>query len=173
MSNPCIFLDRDGVINQDRPNYVYDLAHFVILDGVVEALKDFKNHGYYLVVITNQSGVAQGLYTRQDVSRCHDFLQRSCGHIIDHIYYSPWHPSMTESLSRKPGALLFEKAMARFDIDPVKSWMIGDKERDLIPAKILGMRTILVDGGESTYADFSTADLPAAKSLILSHEQDH
>ena len=170
MSNPCIFLDRDGVINQDRPNYVYDLDHFVILEGVVEALKDLKGHGYYLVVVTNQSGVAQGLYTREDVERCHSFLQQRCGHIINHIYYSPWHPSVTESLTRKPGSLLFEKAIARFDIDPSRSWMIGDKERDLVPAKKLGMRTVLVDGGESVYADFSSNDLPSAKSLILSHD---
>ena len=170
MSNPCIFLDRDGVINEDRPNYVYDLDHFVILEGVVEALKDLKGHGYHLVIVTNQSGVAQGLYTREDVGRCHDFLQQQCGHIIDHIYYSPWHPSVTESLTRKPRSLLFEKAIARFDIDPSRSWMIGDKERDLIPAKKLGIRTVLVGNGESAYADFFSNDLPSVKSLILSYD---
>jgi D-glycero-D-manno-heptose 1,7-bisphosphate phosphatase len=65
--NKCIFLDRDGVINVDHVDYTYRLDHFVIIDGVIEALKKFKKAGYLLVVITNQSGIAKGIYKYEDM----------------------------------------------------------------------------------------------------------
>jgi D-glycero-D-manno-heptose 1,7-bisphosphate phosphatase len=61
--NRCVFLDRDGVINKDNPNYTFKVSDFEILPGVIEGLKELKSVGYKLVVITNQSGIAQGIYT--------------------------------------------------------------------------------------------------------------
>lgn len=166
---PCVFLDRDGVLNEDRVNYAYRLDHFHILKGVPEALQLLKDHGYLLIVVTNQSGIAQGIYTEAEMHQCHQFLQQECNHLIDHFYYSPYHPSVTASLLRKPGTLMFEKAIARYGVDVNASWMVGDKGRDLIPARAMGLRTIQV-GHEvepENRGEFIVDNLTAAARVIL------
>src|SRR6478736_10374200 len=115
--NACVFLDRDGVINKDNPNYTFRVEEFMILPHVIDGLRHLKEKGYRLVVVTNQSGIAQGLYTRQQMEECHRYFQQQCGNLIDHFYFSPDHPSVSASLSRKPGTLMFEKAIAKFNID--------------------------------------------------------
>lgn len=150
----CVFLDRDGVINVERGEYTYKPEDFILTAGLVESLQELKRAGYLLIIITNQAGIAKGLYKSEDVLKCHQKLQEATGHIIDALYFSPYHPEFSESLSRKPESLMFEKAIARFNINPHHSWMIGDKERDLIPAKKIGLRTILFNGGSSAYADY-------------------
>jgi len=168
MKNKCIFLDRDGVINRERGDYTFKIKDMEILKGVKESLKRIKKEGYKIVVITNQSGISQGLYTREDVRKCHSYMQEELNNMIDDIFYSPYHPKISESLSRKPDTLLFEKAIAKYELDPVASWMLGDRERDLIPAKKLGMRTILVDNFEqSEYADEYANDLPDAVNDVI------
>lgn len=170
MANKCIFLDRDGVLNKDFVDYAYTLEKFIILPGVPEALSKLHDAGYLLIVITNQSGIAKGIYTRQEMEKCHEFLHEKTGHLIDHIYFSPWHPNFSESLTRKPGSLMFEKAIAKFDVDVSRSWMIGDKKRDLVPAIKLGISTIQVDGHDDGIADFVAPDLLSAADHILSGE---
>ena len=166
--SPCIFLDRDGVINRDRVDYAYRLDNFVILPQVPEALCRLKNAGYLLVVVTNQSGIAKGIYTREQMQTCHDYMNQATGHVVDMIYYAPYHPSVSESLTRKPDSLMFEKAIAKFTIDTARSWMIGDKERDLIPARELGIRGILIDEGTpKTIAEATVASLWEATDWIL------
>jgi D-glycero-D-manno-heptose 1,7-bisphosphate phosphatase len=165
--NKCIFLDRDGVINKDYVDYVYAADKLEILSGVVETLKAFKEAGYLLIIITNQSGISKGIYTREQMHETHRLIQEACGHCIEQFYYAPGHPSFSESLSRKPGSLLFEKAMAKYKVDPSRSWMIGDKDRDLIPAKKLGIRTIQVDYNDSPTADYRVKDLSACREIIL------
>jgi len=167
--NKCIFLDRDGVLNVDRPNYSYQLDHFKIIEGVPEALKQLKSAGFVLIVVTNQSGIAQGIYTQKDMEVCHNFLQEQCGGVIDHFYFSPYHPTITESLGRKPGTLMFEKAIPRFSIDVATSWMVGDRGRDLIPARALGMKTIQIgDDVEPEHrGDHIFNNLPEAVKFIL------
>ncbi|HEY5689971.1 MAG TPA: HAD-IIIA family hydrolase [Cyclobacteriaceae bacterium] len=167
----CVFLDRDGVLNFDRPNYSYSLDHFKIIPGVGDSLKRLKEAGYLLVVITNQSGIAQGIYTQEEMERCHAFFHEQTGSLIDHFYFSPYHPSVTASLGRKPGTLLFEKAIAKYAINIAASWMVGDRGRDLIPAKKLGIKTIQV-GDEiepENKGDFVVKDLTEAAQIILSN----
>ena len=165
--NKCIFLDRDGVINKDYVDYTYTIEKFEILPKVVEALKLFKNEGYLLVVITNQSGIAKGIYSHQDVHAVHGYFQEQSGNLIDAFYYCPYHGSTSESLTRKPGSLMFEKAIAKFDIDINKSWMIGDRGRDLIPAKKLGIKTIhLCEEEEGLDCNGVVKDLMEAYDLI-------
>ena len=167
--NKCVFLDRDGVLNEDNPNYTYKVQNFNILPGVPEALQKLKKNGFLLVVVTNQSGIAQGLYTQTEMNECHDYLQQQTGHLIDHFYFSPYHPTVTASLARKPGTLMFEKARAKFMIDFAQSWMIGDRGRDIIPARELGIKTIQV-GHEiepENEADYKVLSLLAATDLIL------
>ena len=174
----CIFLDRDGVLNRDRVNYAYELENFRILPNVPAALRTLRNAGFRRVVITNQSGIAKGIYTSQHMQTCHDFLQMTTGHLIEKIYYAPYHPSVTESLTRKPDSLMLEKAIARFNADIGKSWMIGDAERDLIPAQKLGLQTIRVirDSEErksetrdkiETIGQHVAQNLPEAVNIIL------
>jgi len=167
MKSKCVFLDRDGVLNEDRPDYAYQLDHFKILKGVPEALQQLKDAGYLLIVVTNQSGIAQGIYTQQEMEKCHNYLQEQCGGVIDYFYFSPYHPKVSESLGRKPGTLLFEKGIAKFNIDPQLSWMVGDRGRDLIPAKQLGMKTILIGTTTCGEEDFIEADLTAATHRIV------
>jgi D-glycero-D-manno-heptose 1,7-bisphosphate phosphatase len=165
----CIFLDRDGVINREMGEYTYRLDRFVVNPGVVDALKLLKENGFLLIVLTNQAGISKGLYTEQDVWICHDHLQETCGQLIDDIYFCPYHSSITESLCRKPGSLMFEKAIAKHKIDPLSSWMVGDTERDIIPARKLSINTIQVGADvKDSQADFVARDLLEAANIIIS-----
>src|SRR5689334_21604175 len=119
--NKCVFLDRDGVINEEIGGYVWEVCNFTIRPGIIEVLKDLKSKGYLLIIITNQGGIARGLYSHEHVKNCHYHFQEQCGNLIDDLYYSPYQSSFSASLSAKPGTLLFEKAIAKYKIDPADS----------------------------------------------------
>jgi D-glycero-D-manno-heptose 1,7-bisphosphate phosphatase len=166
--NKCVFLDRDGVLNEERGDYTYKTEDFVVVPGVVEALQLLKSRGYLLVVVTNQAGIAKGLYTRADVLACHDKMQQACGHLIDGLYYAPAHPSVSASLARKPDSLMLERALARFQIDPAQSWLVGDRLRDIAAARKVGVPAILVGDQETAPAGVpQLADLAAAARFIV------
>ncbi len=170
--NKCIFLDRDGVLNEDRTDYVYRIEDFIIPEGVVEGLRRLKEAGYMLIVITNQAGIAKGLYTREDVMHCHRYLQEKCGNLIDDIYYSPHHPDYTtRSLTRKPESLLLEKAIAKYNIDVSKSWMIGDALRDILAGRRVGVRTVQVTHApvETAVGDCTADSLLGASERVLTY----
>lgn len=165
----CVFLDRDGVLNKDNPLYTYKVEAFEILPGVIEATRLLKAADFRLIVVTNQSGIAQGIYTQDQMNACHQYFQQMSGNSIDHFYFCPYHPSVTESLARKPGTLMFEKAIARFSTDIAASWMVGDRGRDIIPARKLGIKTIQI-GDEvepENKADFQVESLLEAAQIIL------
>lgn len=167
MKRKCIFLDRDGVLNKEIGEYVYTLEKFEICTEIIDLLKKYQST-YLRIVITNQGGIAKGQYTHEDVKKCHSYFQDQSNYIIDYFYYSPYHSSVTSSLSSKPGSLLFEKAIAKYNIDPAQSWMIGDKERDILPAKKLGIKTIKLDLGENelTTADYTIKNLGDLTHII-------
>lgn len=168
--NKCIFLDRDGVLNVDDVNYTYLLTKFRIINGVQEALYQLKEAGYKLVVITNQSGIDKGIYTQEQMKICHIYLQEASEHVIDHFYFCPYFRNKTASLARKPGTLMFEKAIAKFDVDIKKSWMIGDRGRDIVPARQLGIRTIQIGDeipNKEERADYEMKSLLEAARFIL------
>lgn len=176
--NKCIFLDRDGVINRDREDYVYRVEDFEILEGVIDALKTLKEAGFLLVIITNQSGIAKGIYTKEDVLQCYQYLQEQCGNLIDAHYFAPYHTVFdSESLTRKPNSLMLEKAIAKFQIDVEKSWLVGDSERDIKAAKKLGVKAILVGDKENKHtkstslADFQLKDLREASQKIIENSK--
>lgn len=165
--NKCIFLDRDGVLNKDYVDYTYTLEKFSILPNVIEGLQRLKGEGYLLIVITNQSGIVKGIYGHEDVRICHDYFQKESGNLIDAFYYSPYHSTLSESLSRKPGSLMFEKAIAKFNIDVHQSWMIGDRDRDLVPARKLGIKTLhICDQDEGVECNGVVKDLVEAYEFI-------
>lgn len=143
----ALFLDRDGVINHDPGDYTMRLEEFIILPTVVPALKLAHDKGYKIIIITNQGGIAKGLYDHHEVHRMHEKLQAECrahGFEITHFYYSPHHPDYSKSLSRKPGSLLMERAIARYNIDASQSMMIGDKTRDVECAAAVGVKGIQI-----------------------------
>lgn len=165
----CVFLDRDGVINAERGTYTYKTEDFEILGGVKEALQLLRDHDFAVIVITNQSGISQGIYTRNDMEACHEKMLTAANGNIDDIFYCPWHPKVSESLARKPDRLMFERAIALHQIDVTHSWMVGDKERDIEPAKKTGLRSILIaESVEKTAADFVAESLlEAVRKVIL------
>ncbi len=165
--NKAVFLDRDGVLNVERGEYVYKIECFTLEYKVCEALQMLKEAGFLLIVITNQGGIAKGLYTAQEVWQCHYFLQEKCGNLIDELYYSPYHPDFTNSLSRKPESLLFERAIARYNIEPSVSYMIGDSDRDMIPAQKLGIKTIKIGSASALQVDFLAENLWKAVEWLL------
>ncbi|PJJ61283.1 D-glycero-alpha-D-manno-heptose-1,7-bisphosphate 7-phosphatase [Hymenobacter chitinivorans] len=163
----AVFLDRDGVLNHEIGHYVWQLDEFVIAAGVPESLARLKAAGYRLIVVTNQAGIAKGLYTAREVQACHQKLQQACDNAIDALYFASGHPSISESLMRKPDSLMLEKAMARFRLDPAQSWIVGDRLRDLQAGAKVGVRGILVGEGEEARPALYAADLRGATEIIL------
>jgi D-glycero-D-manno-heptose 1,7-bisphosphate phosphatase len=146
--NKAVFLDRDGVINHDPGDYTYNLSGFTLNDGIIENLKRLFDHGYLLIIITNQGGISKKLYTHQDVEEIHQYLRdelKKADVELSEIYYCPHHSINEKCLCRKPSSLMIEKALARFNIDPKKSYMLGDKPRDVECAENTGVKGIQVE----------------------------
>ncbi|GAA3933439.1 HAD family hydrolase [Hymenobacter algoricola] len=163
----AVFLDRDGVLNHEIGDYVWRPADFVVIGGVPESLARLKAAGYRLIVVTNQAGIAKGLYSAADVHACHQKLQDACGGLVDAFYFAPGHPSVSESLLRKPDSLMLEKGLARFRLDPARCWMLGDRARDLEAGARAGVRGLLIGSTETFDYEPRAADLRAAVALIL------
>ncbi len=149
----AVFLDRDGVLNREIGDYVTNVADFDILPDVIPFLQELQARKYLLIVITNQGGIAKGLYTHETLSAIHQKMLNTftaAGITLTEIYYSPHHPDISgNSLSRKPDSILLEKALARFDIDPANSYFIGDADRDVVAGKKAGVQPIKVDSNTS------------------------
>jgi len=146
--NKAIFLDRDGVINKQTEGYVWKWEDFEVLDGVVEALQHYRDKGFIFVIITNQGGIARDIYSIDEVKVLNNhitswFKEKEID--IVEVYFCPHHENFGKCLCRKPGSLLLEKAMARFDIDPAESYMIGDMDRDVEAAERVGVKGIRIE----------------------------
>ena len=148
----AIFLDRDGVLNKELGDYVCRLEDFKILEHNFEPLRELQGRGYLLIVITNQGGLAKGWYSEDTLGLMHTHLRACCvdqGIYITEIYYCNHHPEFNgKCLCRKPNSILIEKAVARFQIDPSKSYFIGDRERDIIAGESAGVRGILIESDQ-------------------------
>ena len=144
----AIFLDRDGVLLNDAGQYyIYKTDDIIINNGVIDALKKITDMGFLLIVISNQGGIAKQIYTKEDVEKIHSELKRQFkieGIDIKEYYYCPHHSDVEKCLCRKPEPLLIEKALARFNIDPNKSFMIGDNKRDVDAGKRVGLSCIKI-----------------------------
>ena len=153
MAQKAVFFDRDDTLISDS-GYMKHPEQINLLPGAAETLIQLKKMGYLLVVVTNQSGVARGILTENELDEIHQELKRQLaaeGAEIDKLYYCPYHPDgavkdfSVESNLRKPNAGMFFQAEEDLDIDLTQSWMIGDSYRDIQAGKAAGCHTILVD----------------------------
>ncbi len=150
-----IFLDRDGVINKDLNTYVSRSEDFEFLSGVLEALKRLTVAGYEIVIISNQAGIAKGIYTKNELNRVNDKMVKAiekAGAKISRVEYC-LHADSDNCSCRKPKTGLFKRVLDEKDIDVSRIYFIGDKESDVIAGKNIGCKTILVLCGKTKEAD--------------------
>jgi D-glycero-D-manno-heptose 1,7-bisphosphate phosphatase len=141
-----ILLDRDGVINEDRPGSVRSESDFVLLPHVSEAIAELNRKGYRVLVITNQACVGRGELTLDELERIHESMLRDVrvtGGEIERIYVCP-HTDEDECDCRKPRPGLLNRARQDFGFEPSQTWMIGDAGRDVAAAISAGVRAALV-----------------------------
>lgn len=169
---PAAFLDRDGVINRER-GYVHRPADFELLPGVTEGMARLRAAGYLLVVVTNQAGIARGLYDaaafEQLTQYMRDLLQ-AAGVTVDAVYHCPHHPTAgvgayrVECVCRKPAPGMLLAAAQQLGIDLPASVLVGDKSSDIEAGRRAGVsRCVLVTSGHATEeADRAVADVCVA-----------
>jgi D,D-heptose 1,7-bisphosphate phosphatase len=152
----AIFLDRDGTLIEEV-NYLKRTDEIKVFDPVKEALRTFKNLGFLNIIITNQSGIARGYITENDLKEIHNellfLLTDEKGVLIDDIFYSPYHIEgiieeyKTESEDRKPATGMIKKAIEKYSISPEESYFVGDSYSDMKCAENAGIKPILVKTG--------------------------
>jgi len=174
--NKAVFLDRDGVlIRDDKSYYVYKLEEFELLPKVPQALKLLSGE-YKLIVVTNQGGVAKGVYSLEQYQAFSNMMEKELGNYgikLDAIYVCPHPENVCECRKPKPGMML--QAANEHDIDFNQSWLIGDKISDVMAGQAAGCKTILVKTGagkkdESALKatpDYEANDLLQAAETIL------
>lgn len=165
MKQKAIFLDRDGVLNHERHDYICRVEDFEVLEYQIPPLKKFYDEGYLLIVITNQGGIALKRYTEEALAEMHQILfdtYSKQGIKFTDAYHCPHHPTVNEPcLCRKPGSGMLLDAIAKYDIDPALSVMIGDKPRDVEAANGAGVKGILIEPDEQI-------DYEKVKEVLLS-----
>lgn len=158
---PAIFLDRDGVLTKEK-GYVCSLDNLEIFPYVEQCIKKIKEKGYYTIVVTNQSGVARGFFTENDLKEMNRYLQEKTG--VDAVYYCPHHPEgrvmqyRKACGCRKPEAGMIDIACKEFSINIANSYMVGDRASDIQMGKKIGVRTILLESGYGTERLEETVD---------------
>ncbi len=142
MSRPAVFLDRSGTLIQE-PDYPLHAESVELTPGTGEALHALRQAGFLLVVVTNQSGLARGLFSEEEyreVATRVDRLLAGAGARPDRTEYCPHDPRITGPCTcRKPGTGMHLRAAAALDIDFARSWCVGDQVRDVLPARTLEM----------------------------------
>jgi D-glycero-D-manno-heptose 1,7-bisphosphate phosphatase len=167
-ARPAVFLDRDGTLIEER-EYLADPEGVSLIPGAGPALRALAAAGYALVLVTNQSGIARGLFDeaafQRVQQRLHQLLAAEGVH-LDGTFFCPHHPDISGPCGcRKPGTLLFRRASAQLHLDPARSWFVGDRVRDVTPAGELGGKGVLVLTG---YGDAERHELPAGVVAIPS-----
>jgi len=180
MAHKAVFLDRDNTIIEDA-EYSADPSVLAPLPGVADALKRLRRAGWKLIIVTNQSGIARGLFTEEALQSFHRHMLQwfaKRGVRFDGLYYCPHYPQgeaeeyVKTCDCRKPAPGMLLKAARELDIDLSRSWMVGDRPTDIGAGRAASCRTIRVLTGQSPEpdepaADFTAADLVAAVDQIL------
>ncbi len=185
MKAPVVFLDRDGTINKEV-GYLNDPSLLELLPGAANGIQALKQAGFKVVIITNQSGLARGYFSLTTLEEIHRELLRQLalhGAYIDGIYFCPHHPD-EGCPCRKPATALVEKAVIELGLDISRAYVVGDKRIDLLLAKNIGAKGVLVLTGyghselallvkqKIIFPDIIAADLQEAAELILADYED-
>ncbi len=177
---PAVFVDRDNTLIHD-PGYLRHADHVRLLAGVGEAVAQLRNAGFPVVVVTNQSGVARGYLTEEELAAVHQRMQellQAAGSGVDAIYFCPYltgpdaivEEYRKDSDLRKPRPGMLQRAAIDMNLDLSASWMIGDSERDIQAGKAVGCRTILMGNGNLASdppPDFTAASFAKAAEVVL------
>lgn len=187
MKKPAVFIDRDGTINEQM-GYINHISRFVLLPGSAEAIKLLNDHGYLVIIVSNQSGVARGYFPMELVNEVHAHMKALLARDnagVDGIFFCPHYPKgklleySTACECRKPKTGLIKMACGDFDIDMANSYIIGDRCTDIELARNAGLKGILVKTGYGlgdleyvfphlSFKPFHTTDdlLDAAKWIV-------
>lgn len=161
--NKAVFIDRDGVINNDEGHYyIYRTEDFKLNIDITEGLKLLQDAGYKLIAVTNQGGVAKGEYSIEDIEKVHEYflaLMKKDGIHITDIYYCPHHDSVSTCECRKPKPGMILEAIKKHNIDPNSSFLIGDSARDIQAGEAAGLK-------QCFKIEANTSILPACKVII-------
>ena len=162
----AIFFDRYGVLNEEV-GYLYEVEKFKWIDGAREAVKFCNERGILTIIVTNQSGIARGMYTSKDVNKLHDFMQKSLSEVgahIDGFYFCPHHPDFSgECNCRKPKPGMILQACKDFKIKPAQAILFGDSRRDIEAAQAAGLHAGIF---------FAGGNLFDAVKIYLTEEDD-
>jgi len=168
---PALFLDRDGVLNEDQ-GYVHRWEDFRWISGARETVAAFNRAGWLVIVVTNQSGVGRGYYTEAEMHALHDRMTADlaqAGAHIDAFYFCPHHPEAPEEAyrhpdppDRKPNPGMILRALEDWPIDRERSLLVGDKASDMEAARRAGVRALRFRGGDLAAFLASEDALPTA-----------
>ncbi len=173
MKRPALFLDRDGIVNEEI-GYLHNFEHVRWISGIVPLIQRANQFGYFVAVVTNQAGIGRGYYTEeqfQELMRHMCAALASQGATVDAVYHSPFHPEhgvgiyRRESDCRKPGPGMLLRAAAEHDLDLASSMMVGDRCSDMLAGAAAGLTQLfLLMGTETTpctgvvYEEISSLD---------------
>lgn len=165
----ALFLDRDGTLILDK-HYLADPAGVELIPGVTAALIRARSLGYRLFLFTNQSGIARGLHTLEDVHRCNRRMEELLGlplPLFDEICIATEGPEVTDGY-RKPSPRFILESIARHDLDPRACWMVGDRESDIDAGLNARIRSVAVCTGKYTAAQWAALarPVPVFPSLV-------
>lgn len=177
MAERAIFLDRDNTIIEDKEGYIGDPAKVKLLPGAATAIASVRRLGYRVIVVSNQSGVARGMFAESDVEAvnqemCRQLREQAAAH-IDASYYCPYHPEAVlaeyrmDHEWRKPKPGMIKQAAEDFDLDLAQCWMIGDSSRDIAAGAAAGCRTILIKDPEHAALDHVSANIAVSPNFIV------
>ena len=170
----CVFIDRDDTLIEDI-SYLAKPDGVRILDRAIEGIKLIKEHGFLLVIITNQSGIARGYFTEKDLAAIHKKMRallRKGGADYDDLFYCPHHvdgvvePFNVDCDCRKPKPGMFEKARKKRDIDFSRSFFVGDMQSDIEAGRSIGCKTVLIEGPKNIGANLKKEADYSAKNLL-------
>ena len=151
----AVFFDRDGVLNVDK-EYLHKIEDFEWIDGAKKSIVFLTRNNYTVFVVTNQSGIARGFYTIDDMKKVHEYMLaeiKAAGGSIEKFYFCPHLPEgkvkeyAIDCDCRKPKPGLLLQAMNEYPVDKEASFLIGDKQRDLDSADAAGIKGYLYEGG--------------------------
>lgn len=168
---PVVFLDRDGVLVEER-GYTTALKELSIFPYSAECIRQMHEKGYYAIVVTNQSGIARGMFSEEALQKMNCYLMDATG--VDAVYYCPHHPDGKIDFykkvceCRKPEIGLFKKACQDFPINMEKSFMVGDRADDVLAGQRAGVRTVLLESGYGT----TRLEKPVTADYILDDLRD-